>query len=182
MGIKHQHANCTLELVMYYRLAFQHYFCKIKLDYNYFKSMNFHGLCYSFREFEVNSKEEDNKVLKFMTYKISFRIKNSNGEVQFKIFQKFSDQASNKTTYSVQCIIKTLTKEDKMRNAKEKGTLSLWEIVILHHVIVILITSFIVITNRLIKRTKIRLLTFTCIQKLLQIGIHEWHFTLIKKQ
>ena len=67
--------------------------------------MNFHGLCYSFREFEVNSKEEDNKVLKFMTYKISFRIKNSNSEVQFKIFQKFSDQASNKTTYSVQCII-----------------------------------------------------------------------------
>ena len=178
MGIKHQHANCTLELVMYYRLAFQHYFCKIKLGYNYFKAMNFHGLCYSFREFEVNSKEEDNKVLKFMTYKISFRIKNSNGEVQFKIFQKFSDQASNKTTYSVQCIIKTLTKEDKMRNAKEKGTLSLWEIVTATDGI----TSFIVITNRLIKRTKIRLLTFTCIQKLLQIGIHEWHFTLIKKQ
>ena len=140
--------------------------------------MNFHGLCYSFREFEVNSKEEDNKVLKFMTYKISFRIKNSNGEVQFKIFQKFSDQASNKTTYSVQCIIKTLTKEDKMRNAKEKGTLSLWEIVTATDGI----TSFIVITNRLIKRTKIRLLTFTCTQKLLQIGIHEWHFTLIKKQ
>lgn len=140
--------------------------------------MNFHGLCYSFREFEVNSKEEDNKVLKFMTYKISFRIKNSNGEVQFKIFQKFSDQASNKTTYSVQCIIKTLTKEDKMRNAKEKGTLSLWEIVTATDGI----TSFIVITNRLIKRTKIRLLTFTCIQKLLQIRIHEWHFTLIKKQ
>ena len=140
--------------------------------------MNFHGLCYSFKVFEVNSKEEDNKVLKFMTYKISFRIKNSNGEVQFKIFQKFSDQASNKTTYSVQCIIKTLTKENKMRNAKEKGTLSLWEIVTDTDGI----TTFIVTTNTLIKRTKIRLLTFTCIQKLLQIRIHEWHFTLIKKQ
>ena len=64
-----------------------------------------------------------------------------------------------------------------MRNAKEKGTLSLWEIVTATDGI----TTFIVITNRLIKRTKIRLLTFTCIQKLLQIGIHEWHFTLIKE-
>lgn len=65
-----------------------------------------------------------------------------------------------------------------MRNAREQGTLSLWEIVAATDGI----TTFIVITNRLIKRTKIRLLTFTCIQKLLQIGIHEWYFTLMKKQ
>ena len=65
-----------------------------------------------------------------------------------------------------------------MRNAREQGTLSLWEIVTATDGI----TTFIVITNRLIKRTKVRLLTFTCIQKLLQIGIHEWYFTLMKKQ
>ena len=88
---------------MYSRLAFQHYFCKIKFDYN-FKSMNF-VLCYSFEVFKVNSQKiRKTIILKCMTYKISFRIKNSNGEVQLKIFQKFSDQASNKATYSVQCI------------------------------------------------------------------------------
>ena len=40
---------------MYSRLAFQHYFCKIKFGYN-FKSMNF-VLCYSFEVFKVNSQK-----------------------------------------------------------------------------------------------------------------------------